>query len=79
MATMSAGRIRPLCRRHNHAHEAVYHFSAIPVRHVGTGFSRPLTTRFTAHELVSIRAQPANLPRLGRSHTASHARRRWGR
>ena len=39
MATMSAARIRVLCRRHNHAHEAVYHFSANPVQHVVTGFS----------------------------------------
>ena len=39
MATMSAARIRCLCRRHNHAHEAVYHFSANPVQHVVTGFS----------------------------------------
>ena len=38
MATMSAARIRSLCRRHNHAHEAVYHFSANPVQHVVTGF-----------------------------------------
>ena len=30
MATMSAARIRSLCRRHNHADEAVYRFSAIP-------------------------------------------------
>ncbi|HEX8797262.1 MAG TPA: hypothetical protein VF772_01555 [Terriglobales bacterium] len=37
MATMSAARIRSLCRRHNHAHQAVYHFSA--VQHVVTGFS----------------------------------------
>ena len=39
MATLSAARILSLCRRHNHAQEAVYHFSAIPVRHVVTGFS----------------------------------------
>ena len=44
MATMSAARIRSLCRRHNHAHEAVYHFSANPVQHVVTGF---LLTRAT--------------------------------
>jgi hypothetical protein len=39
MAAMSAARIRCLCRRHNYAHEAVYHFSANPVQPVGTGFS----------------------------------------
>ena len=39
MATMSAARIRSLCRRQNQVHEAVYHFSANPVQHVGTGFS----------------------------------------
>ena len=39
MAAMSAARIRSLCRRHNHAHETVYHFSANPLQHVGTGFS----------------------------------------
>ena len=44
MATMSAARICSLCRRHNHAHEAVYHFSAIPVQHVVTGFSPTLAT-----------------------------------
>ena len=38
MATMSAARIRSLCRRHNDAHEAVYHFSANPVPHVVTWF-----------------------------------------
>ena len=39
MATISAARIRSLYRRHTQAHEAVYHFSANPVRHVVTGFS----------------------------------------
>ena len=39
MTTMSAARIRSLYRRHNHADEAVYHFSAIPVQHVVTGLS----------------------------------------
>ena len=39
MATMSAARIRSLCRRHNQAHEAVYHFSANPVQPVVSGFS----------------------------------------
>lgn len=39
MATMSAARIRSLYRRHNQAHEAVYHFSANPVGQVVTGFS----------------------------------------
>jgi len=38
MATMSADRIRSLCRRHTQAHEAVYHFSANPVRQVVTAF-----------------------------------------
>ena len=38
MATMSAARIRALCRRHNHAHEAVYHVSANRVQHLVTGF-----------------------------------------
>jgi len=36
MATMSAARIRSLYRRHNHAHEAVYHFfrePGTPCRH----------------------------------------------
>ncbi len=37
MATMSASRIRSLHRRHNQAYEAVYHFSANPVREVVTG------------------------------------------
>lgn len=46
MATMSATRIRSLYRRHNQAHEAVYHFSANSVRQVVTGFSasRPIET-----------------------------------
>ena len=44
MATMSAARIRSLCRCHNHAHEAVYHFSAMPVQQVVTGFSPTCTT-----------------------------------
>jgi len=39
MATMSATRIRSLYRRYDQAHEAVYHFSANPVRQVVTGFS----------------------------------------
>ena len=39
MATMSAARIRSLCRRHTQAHEAVYPYSANPVRQVVTGFS----------------------------------------
>ena len=39
MSTMSAARIRSLYRRRNHAHEAVYHFSANPVQPVVTGFS----------------------------------------
>ena len=39
MATMSADRIRSLCRRHTQAHEVVYHFSTNSVRHVVTGFS----------------------------------------
>ena len=39
MATMSAARLRSLCRRHNQVHQAVYHFSANPVQHVVTGFS----------------------------------------
>jgi hypothetical protein len=39
MATISAARIRCLCRRHNHAHEAVYHFSANPVQQAVSGFS----------------------------------------
>ena len=39
MANMSAARIRCLYRRHNHAHQAVYHFSPNPVQHVVTGFS----------------------------------------
>jgi len=30
MATMSAARIRSLHRRHAEAHEAVYHFTALP-------------------------------------------------
>ena len=44
MATMSAARIRSLYRRHNHAHQAVYHFSANPVQHAVTGFSPPRAT-----------------------------------
>ena len=44
MATMSAARIRSLCRRHNQLQEAVYHFSANPVQHVVTGFSRTRAT-----------------------------------
>ena len=44
MATMSAARLRSLYRRHNHAHEAVYHFSANPVQHVVTGFSAARAT-----------------------------------
>ncbi|HEX8799537.1 MAG TPA: hypothetical protein VF772_13040 [Terriglobales bacterium] len=47
MATMSAARIRALCRRHNHAHQAVYHFSANPVQHVVTGFSPTRATGTT--------------------------------
>ena len=39
METMSAARIRSLYRRHNHANEAIYHFSANPVRQVVTGFA----------------------------------------
>lgn len=39
MAMMSAARIRSLSRRHNQAHEAVYHFSANSVRQVVTEFS----------------------------------------
>jgi hypothetical protein len=39
MATMSAARIRSLYRRRDQAYEAVYHFSANPVRKVVTGFS----------------------------------------
>jgi hypothetical protein len=39
MPTMSAARIRSLYRRHNHAHEAVYHFSANPTRQAVAGFS----------------------------------------
>ena len=39
MATMSAARLRSLCRRYNHAHQAVYHFSANPVQHGVAGFS----------------------------------------
>ena len=39
MATMSATRIRSLYRRRKQAYEAVYHFSANPVRQVVTGFS----------------------------------------
>ena len=44
MATMSAARIRSLCRRHNHAYEAVYHLSANPVQPVVSGFSPPRAT-----------------------------------
>ena len=44
MATMSAARIRSWYRRHNHAHEAVHHFSANPVQHVVAGFSAPRAT-----------------------------------
>ena len=44
MATMSAARIRSMYRRHNHAHEAVYHFSANSVLHVVTGFSATRAT-----------------------------------
>ena len=44
MATMSAARIRSLCRRHNQAHEAVYHFSANPGQHGVTGFSAARAT-----------------------------------
>ena len=44
MATMSSARIRSLYRRHNHAHEAVYHFSTNSVRHVVTGFSATRAT-----------------------------------
>ena len=39
MATMSSARFRSLYRRRKQAYEAVYHFSANPVRHVVTGFS----------------------------------------
>ena len=39
MATMSAARIRSLNRRHQQAHEAVYHFSANLVPQVVTGAS----------------------------------------
>ena len=48
MATMSAARIRSLCRRHNHAHEAVYHFASNPVQHVVTVFSATRATE-TSH------------------------------
>ena len=41
---MSAARIRSMYRRHNHAHEAVYHFSTNSVRHVVTGFSATRAT-----------------------------------
>ena len=44
MATMSAARIRSLYRRHNQAHEAVYHFSANSVRQVVAGFSATQST-----------------------------------
>jgi hypothetical protein len=44
MATMSSARFRSLYRRHNRAHEAVYHFSANSVRDVVTGFSATRTT-----------------------------------
>ena len=51
MATMSAARIRSLCRRHNHAHEAVYHFSANPVQH---GITDRKSTRLnSSHEIPS--------------------------
>lgn len=43
MATMSAARIRSLCRRHEQAHEAVYHFSANSVRQGAPGFSATRT------------------------------------
>jgi hypothetical protein len=41
---MSAARIRSMYRRHNHAHEAVYHFSTNSVRHVVPGFSATRAT-----------------------------------
>jgi hypothetical protein len=41
---MSATRIRSLYRRRNQASEAVYHFSANPVRQVVTGFSATRST-----------------------------------
>jgi hypothetical protein len=44
MATMSAARIRSLYCRRNQAYEAVYHFSANPVRQVVTGFSAARAT-----------------------------------
>jgi hypothetical protein len=39
MATISAGRIRSLCRRHNQAHAAVHHFSPSSARHLAAGLS----------------------------------------
>ena len=44
MATMSAARIRSLCRRHNHAYEAVYHFSANSGHQFVTGLSATRAT-----------------------------------
>ena len=44
MATMSAARIRSLYRRRNHAHEAVYHFSANSGHQSVTGFSAARAT-----------------------------------
>jgi len=44
MATMSAARIHSMYRRHTHAHEAVYRFSANPVGHSIAGFSATRTT-----------------------------------
>ena len=44
MATMSAARIRCLCRRHNHAHEAVYHFFTNSGHQSVTGFSATRAT-----------------------------------
>ena len=44
MPTMSSVRFRSLYRRHKQAYEAVYHFSANPVRQVVTGFSATRTT-----------------------------------
>ena len=44
MATMPSARFRSLYRRRKQAYEAIYHFSANPVRQVVIGFSAARAT-----------------------------------
>jgi len=63
MATMSSARFRSLYRRRKQAYEAVYHFSANPVRQVVTGFSAARATETSRPPSADERSVPPSAAR----------------